>query len=416
MEYGLILEGGGAKGSYQIGAVKALKEMDIKFNGVAGTSIGALNGAMIIQEDFDKAYDLWYNISPKKIFNIEQDALDKIKKLSFDKKDLSYLWNQVKTVVDNKGLDVSLIEEIVEKNVDEQRVRSSNKDFGIVTISLSDMKPIKIYIEEIPEGKLNDYLLASSNLPTFKQEKRNGKYFLDGGFYDNMPIDMLIDKGYKNIIVIRTHGLGITREIEETKDINIIYIEPKDDLGNLLDFDNKIARRNLKLGYYDAKRVFLEDIKGYDYYIRIDKEKDYFTKLLLNIPEDSVQKIAKFMGFGEMNYRRALFEVIIPRLAKFLDLDEKDDYLNIILAILEVIAKRANIDKFKIYDFDNFVKLISKKYEPDEVNQINVPTFIKKSEILSKTIKDNIIDLVIAELFDNIINRNGEYELWKTIW
>ena len=411
MEYGLILEGGGAKGSYQIGAVKALKEMDIKFNGVAGTSIGALNGAMIIQEDFDKAYDLWYNISPKKIFNIEQDALDKIKKLSFDKKDLSYLWNQVKTVVDNKGLDVSLIEEIVEKNVDEQRVRSSNKDFGIVTISLSDMKPIKIYIEEIPEGKLNDYLLASSNLPTFKQEKRNGKYFLDGGFYDNMPIDMLIDKGYKNIIVIRTHGLGITREIEETKDINIIYIEPKDDLGNLLDFDNKIARRNLKLGYYDAKRVFLEDIKGYDYYIRIDKEKDYFTKLLLNIPEDSVQKIAKFMGFGEMNYRRALFEVIIPRLAKFLDLDEKDDYLNIILAILEVIAKRANIDKFKIYDFDNFVKLISKKYEPDEVNQINVPTFIKKSEILSKTIKDNIIDLVIAELFDNIINRNGEYEL-----
>jgi len=411
MDYGLILEGGGAKGSYQIGAVKALKEMDIKFSGVAGTSIGALNGALIIQEDFDKAYDLWYNISPKKIFNIEQDALDKIKKLSFDKKDLSYLWTQVKSVVDNKGLDVSLIEEIVEKNVDENWIRKSNKDFGIVTISLSDMEPIKIYIEEIPEGKLNDYLLASSNLPTFKQQKRNGKYFLDGGFYDNMPIDMLVDKGYKDIIVIRTHGLGITREVEETKDLNIIYIEPKEDLGNILDFDNRIARRNLKLGYYDAKKVFQKDLKGYDYYIKIDKEKDYFTKLLLNIPEDSVKKIAKFMGFGEMNYRRALFENIIPRLAKFLDLDEKDDYLNITLAILELIAKRANIDKFKIYDFDNFVKLISKNYEPVEVNEINVPTFVKKSEILSKTIKDNIIDLVIAELFDNIINRNGEYEL-----
>ena len=416
MNYGLILEGGGAKGSYQIGAVKALKEMGIKFSGVAGTSIGALNGAMIIQEDFDKAYDLWYNISPKKIFNIEQDALDKIKKLSFDKKDLSYLWSQVKSVVDNKGLDVSMIEDIVEKNVDEHRIRSSRKDFGIVTISLSDMKPIKIYIEEIPEGKLNDYLLASSNLPTFKQEKRNGKYFLDGGFYDNMPIDMLVDKGYKDIIVIRTHGLGVTRDIEETKDLNIIYIEPKEDLGNLLDFDNKIARRNLKLGYYDAKKVFQEDIKGHDYYIRTDKEKDYFIKLLLNIPENSVKKIAKFMGFGEMNYRRALFEVVIPRLAKFLDLDEKDDYQDITLCILELIAKRANIDKFKIYDFDNFVKLISKKYEPIEVNEINVPTFVKKSEILSKTIKDNIIDLVIAELFDNIINRNGEYELWKIIW
>ncbi len=409
MNYGLILEGGGAKGSYQIGAVKALREMDIEFDGVAGTSIGALNGAFIIQGDFDKAYDLWYNISPKKIFDIEQEALDKIKKLSFDKKDLSYIWSQVKSVVDNKGLDISMIEEIVEKNIDEHKVRKSQKDFGIVTISISDMKPIKIYIEDIPEGRLNDYLMASSNLPTFKQEKRNGKYFLDGGFYDNMPIDMLTDKGYKDIIVIRTHGLGITRDIEETEDLNLIYIEPREDLGNILDFDNKIARKNLKLGYYDAKKVFQEDIEGRDYYIKINKDKDYFIKLLMNIPEKSVQKIAKVFGVEKTNPRRALFEVIMPRLAGYLDLDEKCDYTDITLAVLELIAKRANIDRFKIYDFDNFVKLISKKYEPVEVSEINVPNFIKKSEILSKTIKDNIIDLVIAELFDNIINRNGEY-------
>jgi NTE family protein len=409
MKFGLILEGGGAKGSYQIGAVKALREMDIEFDGVAGTSIGALNGAFILQGDFDKAYDLWYNISPKKVFDIEQGALDKIKKLSFDKKDLSYIWSQVKSVVDNKGLDISMIEDIVEKNIDEHKVRSSKKDFGIVTISISDMKPIKIYIEDIPQGRLNDYLLASSNLPTFKQEKRNGKYFLDGGFYDNMPIDMLVDKGYINIIIIRTHGLGITRDIEETEDLNLIYIEPRKDLENILDFDNKIARKNLKLGYYDAKKVFQEDIEGLDYYIKIDMEEDYFTKLLLNIPKKSVHKIAEFFGAENMDPRRALFEIIIPRLAGLLDLDEKCDYTDITLAVLELIAKRANIDKFKIYDFDNFVKLISKKYTPVEVSEINVPNFIKKSEILSKTIKDNIIDLVIAELFDNIINRNGEY-------
>jgi|AntRauTorckE6833_2_1112554.scaffolds.fasta_scaffold00309_20 NTE family protein len=409
MKFGLILEGGGAKGSYQIGAVKALREMDIEFDGVAGTSIGALNGAFILQGDFDKAYDLWYNISPKKVFDIEQGALDKIKKLSFDKKDLSYIWSQVKSVVDNKGLDISMIEDIVEKNIDEHKVRSSKKDFGIVTISISDMKPIKIYIEDIPQGRLNDYLLASSNLPTFKQEKRNGKYFLDGGFYDNMPIDMLVDKGYINIIIIRTHGLGITRDIEETEDLNLIYIEPRKDLENILDFDNKIARKNLKLGYYDAKKVFQEDIEGLDYYIKIDMEEDYFTKLLLNIPKKSVHKIAEFFGAENMDPRRALFEIIIPRLAGLLDLDEKCDYTDITLAVLELIAKRANIDKFKIYDFDNFVKLISKKYTPVKVSEINVPNFIKKSEILSKTIKDNIIDLVIAELFDNIINRNGEY-------
>src|SRR6056297_1791562 len=255
MKYGLILEGGGAKGSYQIGAVRALKEMDYEFKGVAGTSIGALHGALIVQNDLDKAYDLWYNISPEKIFNIKQEALDKIKKLNFDKKDLTYLWNQVKNIVDNKGLDISLIENIVKENVEEDKIRKADKDFGIVTVSLSDMKPVKIYIEEIPEGRLIDYLLASSNLPTFKQEKRNGKYFLDGGFYDNLPVDMLIDKGYENIIAIRTHGLGIVHDIENEEELNIIYIEPDVDLGNTLNFETKLARRNLKLGYLDAKKV-----------------------------------------------------------------------------------------------------------------------------------------------------------------
>jgi len=46
-EYGLALEGGGARGAYQIGAWKALKEAGVKINAVAGTSVGALNGALI---------------------------------------------------------------------------------------------------------------------------------------------------------------------------------------------------------------------------------------------------------------------------------------------------------------------------------------------------------------------------------
>ena len=46
-EYGLVLDGGGARGAYQIGAWKALKEAGVKISAVAGTSVGALNGALI---------------------------------------------------------------------------------------------------------------------------------------------------------------------------------------------------------------------------------------------------------------------------------------------------------------------------------------------------------------------------------
>jgi len=78
------------------------------------------------------------------------------------------------------------------------------------------------------------------------------------------------------------------------------------------------------------------------------------------------------------------------------------------IAILEVIADDIGIEKLKLYEFDKFVKEISQKYEPQEFNGFNVPKFVKKSEILSKAIKDRIIDLVIAELIDNIINQKGE--------
>ena len=50
-EYGIVLEGGGARGAYQIGVWKALREAGMKIKGVAGTSVGALNGALICMDD-----------------------------------------------------------------------------------------------------------------------------------------------------------------------------------------------------------------------------------------------------------------------------------------------------------------------------------------------------------------------------
>jgi NTE family protein len=51
---GFALEGGGAKGAYQVGAYKALIENHIKPSIIAGTSIGSLNAAMMAQGDYKK--------------------------------------------------------------------------------------------------------------------------------------------------------------------------------------------------------------------------------------------------------------------------------------------------------------------------------------------------------------------------
>ena len=64
-EYGLVLDGGGARGAYQIGAWKALTEAGVKVNAVAGTSVGALNGALICMGDVKSAEEIWYVVNTK---------------------------------------------------------------------------------------------------------------------------------------------------------------------------------------------------------------------------------------------------------------------------------------------------------------------------------------------------------------
>ena len=69
-EYGIVLEGGGAKGAYQIGAWKALKEAGVRIKGVAGTSVGALNGAFICMDDIERAEYVWKHITNSSVMKV----------------------------------------------------------------------------------------------------------------------------------------------------------------------------------------------------------------------------------------------------------------------------------------------------------------------------------------------------------
>ena len=55
MNRALVLSGGGSRGAYEIGAWQALEELGVKFDGVYGTSIGAMNAALVAQGDLNAA-------------------------------------------------------------------------------------------------------------------------------------------------------------------------------------------------------------------------------------------------------------------------------------------------------------------------------------------------------------------------
>lgn len=396
--YGLVLEGGGAKGAYHIGALKAIEELEIEIKGVAGTSIGAMNGAMFVQGKLDIAYEYWYNISTSKVLDIEDKYLSELLDLSINQNNLSYFISKAKEVLHNRGLDNSFLKGILKDNIDENRLRNSNIDFAIVTLSLSDLKPLELFIENIPEGKVVDYIMASSYLPAFKLQRIDGKILIDGGFYENLPIKTLTKKNYNKIIAIRTYGLG---EIEKKKENGneIIFINPSENLGRMLNFDQDNARKNIKMGYYDTMRYF-KNLAGKKYYLKTNKDEEYFIKFLLDLDKKIIKRLLRQLSLTEDPWRRSFFENFIPKLINLLELDYTADYGKIVIRLLEKLASNLEIDRYEIYSFEELLKLVRKNYRQKQRNFTDkLPAFIKTSSLLPKQLKEDLILDVAEKLF-----------------
>ncbi len=369
-EYGLVLEGGGAKGAYQIGAWKALKEAGIPIKGIAGTSVGALNGALIAMDDFEKAEKIWETIRYSRVMDVDDDLMEQLKTSGL--KDiaalgLSELIPAAKKVLKDRGFDIAPLRSLIEEVVDEEKLRNSEKELYVVTYSLSDRKPMVVNVKEVPEGEIADMLMASAYLIGFRREKLGGKYYMDGGGVNNVPIDVLIEKGYKDILVLRIYGYGVDteRRLKVPDDVQLYHVAPRQDLGGLLEFDRRRARKNMVLGYFDAKRM-LYGLEGRGYYLdATESEIYYFNRLLAEAPEllsDIWPELSENELFtAQMVSCRRYTEEWFPKLAKALHLKEDWDYKELYLSLLEHLARQYKVSRFKIYTPQELLLIIQRK-------------------------------------------------------
>jgi len=398
--YGLVLEGGGARGSYHIGAYKALMEEGVEIKGVTGTSIGAINGAMIVQGDFDLAYELWNDLNYSMVINANDEEIKRLKnKKKIKKEDILTLKDVFKALLTDRGFDISPFKDLLDTYIDEDRIRSSTMDFGIVTVNLTDFKHIEIFKENIPNGEMKDYLLASAYLPAFKSEKIKGKVYLDGAFYDNLPFGMLESRGYKDLILVRTKALGITKRYHKDG-VNVIEITPKEDIGTTFEFDSDIAKKNIQLGYFDGLKA-IRGLKGERYYFEPEGEEFYFD-MLLSIEEESINDLRKIIKIPEVAGKRALFEYFIPKVGNLIGLDKSFTYEDFILMLLEKKAEMLGINKFRIYKYEELYKIV-KDYPIMEKNKDDnmINKMLGKGE-LAKVFNKNTIISNVADVFLNI--------------
>ena len=333
---GLVLEGGGARGAFQIGAFQALNEKGFRFDGVAGTSIGAINGALLAQGDFELALAWWRRLNVNMLFDTHDERLDRLLSLEFDRDTLSYIATAARELVEKRGLDTAPIRRLLNLVINEPKLRAMNTDFGIVTVNLTDLKHAELFKEDIPRGKLVDYLMASANLPVFRLEPLDGKVFIDGGFYDNCPLNMLARRGYTQLVAVRTLSLGRSRKFEYPQ-VQVLTIQPAEPLGPVLGFDPKYTLKNLKMGYRDAMRAICH-MAGTRFCIQPVAEAELVARLLARASASD----------GEMDARQYLFQKTLPSLARAHALAADAPCSAVVYALLERMAGERKLDSLEI--------------------------------------------------------------------
>ena len=98
-------------------------------------------------------------------------------------------------------------------------------------------------------------MASATCFPAFKKKQIGDDNYIDGGYYDNLPISLAIEMGAEEIIAIDLRTFGFKRHVKD-KNIKITYIAPRNDLGSFLVFHQDLARRGIKLGYNDTMKTF----------------------------------------------------------------------------------------------------------------------------------------------------------------
>lgn len=368
----LVLSGGGSKGSYQIGVWKALKELNIKFDIVTGTSVGALNGAMIVQNDYKKAINIWKKINLKVLFG--EDAIESTNNFEIYKM-------YSKHFLKYGGMNVRDLEKLIKKSLNLRKFYKSKINYGLTAYNLTSKEAIELQKKDIERTQLDDYLMASAScFPAFKKKDIEGEKHIDGGYHDNLPINLALDMGADEIIAVDLNAPGLKKSPK--KKVKITYIKPKNKLTNFLNFYEKGTESNMKFGYNDTMKIFGK-FEGNKYTFRknqLEKNRILYQETYLHV----LNKILK--------YKKVIksFEELINTNITIENETKDEIFEKLMLKIMESTAKSFKLDETRVYTHHSFNKLLQielKKYLKDET-ETNEPC--KKKEIeLYKLIKDS---------------------------
>ena len=287
MKQGLALCGGGSLGAYEMGVWAYLRERDFRFDVITGTSIGAINGAMIAADGYEVAKKMWDHVTVEDIMkngiNFDKDLIGEI-----DLKKGSKWKTFVNGYIKNKGANTEPLEKMLQEYIPPLRVNHLKKPkLGIIKCTFPGMKEVKVLVNKLKDDEVVEELICSASCwPVFPVRHNKKGSFVDGGWRNNLPIDYCLELGAEQVIAVMLNSLPVAQKQELFDLPNVTLIRPSLPEGSFLSFKQNAIQMNVLLGYMDAKKRFGE-YRGIRSFL---KEDAFFRKTTRAFYKSFVQK------------------------------------------------------------------------------------------------------------------------------
>lgn len=281
MGLGLVLSGGGVKGAAHIGVLQALKEENIKFDYISGTSSGSIVAAF---------YACGYE--PKEIYDIFKKYCKEIKYFDFKN-----IINIIKYLIKNKKILIEginsgeKIEELINKYLEKNKIKNINQIKNNLIIPAVDVHNGNIYyfssngiyniknknnyrkisdnIKYIYDIDIGKAVRASCSFPgVFVPTKFKNTKLIDGGIRENTPWKELKECGAEKVLCVTFETYEEQNKCEKNIiDVIMASVEIMEhELSNyeLEGIDYLLKIKTKKISLLDSKEIdFLYNL-GYE--------------------------------------------------------------------------------------------------------------------------------------------------------
>jgi predicted acylesterase/phospholipase RssA len=391
--HGLVLGGGGARGCYEIGAWQAFHETGVHFDCVAGTSIGAIVGAIYVQHTLEPLLNFVYHMEPDHIAADLFEMPDSVAEAMENRTQLLEFFKKYF----KEGTDITPLKDALRDMFDWRLFSLSNVNYACMTFNVSKMRGEPFFKADMtPENAVDIILASASCYPAFPMLKMGEDYYIDGGFEDNLPISLCRQMGAEEMLVINVHGPGRVRHKEDLT--GVTFMEPIAALSNFLDFRQDSCVRMLHLGYLETMKRE-NAFAGYYYTFR---KEDWPQMYALS---QHLEMHLKEMGI-EPNPALAsrIFDAQLGYVPGPLENKMMPLYSGGLL--VECLAAALGIDCVGLYSYSQFLKEIETRLKA--IGPLAMPANAKESlQFLQRQKKDEVMRF----LYEILIHHKGRFPL-----